>query len=71
MKGLALKGLLLLGETEQVAQSAQSALDYSKIDTSAVIPTISAGIIAVAGVVISAILIRKGYNFVKSQIKKA
>lgn len=68
MKGLALKGLLLLGETEQVAQSA---LDYSKIDTSAVIPTITAGIVAVAGVVISAILIRKGYNFVKSQIKKA
>lgn len=71
MKGLALKGLLLLGETEQVAQSAQSALDYSKIDTSAVIPTITAGIVAVAGVVIGAILIRKGYNFVKSQIKKA
>ena len=68
MKGLALKGLLLLGETEQVAQSA---LDYSKIDTSVVIPTITAGIVAVAGVVISAILIRKGYNFVKSQIKKA
>lgn len=68
MNGLALKGLLLVGETPQVVESA---LDYSKIDTSAVIPTITAGIVAVAGVVISAILIRKGYNFVKSQIKKA
>lgn len=68
MNGLALKGLLLLGETPQAAESA---LDFSKIDTSAVIPTITAGIVAVAGVVIGAILIRKGYNFVKSQIKKA
>ena len=69
MNGLALKGLLLVGETPQAV--VESALDYSKIDTSAVIPTITAGIVAVAGVVISAILIRKGYNFVKSQIKKA
>ncbi len=68
MNGLALKGLLLLGETEQAAASA---VDFSKFDTSAVIPTITAGIVAVSGIVISAILIRKGYNFVKSQIKKA
>lgn len=68
MNGLALKGLLLLGETEQAAQSA---IDFSKFDTSAVIPTITAGIVAVSGIVIGAVLIKKGYNFVVRQIKKA
>lgn len=71
MNGLALKGLLLVGETPQAGATAQSALDFSQFDFSALVPTLTAGIAAVAGVVISAILIRKGYNFVKSQIKRA
>lgn len=68
MNGLALKGLLLVGETPQAAESV---VDFSKFDLSAVIPTLTAGIAAVSGVVIGAILLRKGYNFVKSQIKRA
>lgn len=48
-----------------------SAFDFTSIDTSAVIPTLLAGIGVVSGIAITGILIRKGYNMVKSAIRKA
>lgn len=48
-----------------------SAFDFSTISLDSVIPTLLAGIGAVSGVAITGILIRKGYNMVKSAIKRA
>lgn len=48
-----------------------SAFDFSTIALDTVIPTLLAGIGAVSGIAITSILIRKGYNMVKSAIRKA
>lgn len=53
------------------AATTQSLVDFSQFDLSGVLPTLTAGIAAVSGITISCILLRKGWGFIKSSIRKA
>lgn len=64
-----------MGDGTQTVTETQTstapAIDYSTLDFSQVQTVIVSGITAVAGITIAIIAIKKGWNFIKSALKRA